>query len=175
MAFNLSEAEAQLHRTPGVLRAWFQGLPEPWLSADEGPETFSARDVLAHLIFGERTDWMVRARLILEHGEGEAFEPFDRVGFLEEARSWSLGALLDEFERLRGENLRALGSLGLQASDLERRGRHPGLGSVTLEQLLASWVVHDLGHLAQVARVMAKRYQSEVGPWVDYLPVLTRK
>lgn len=175
MTFDLEEALAQLERTPDALRAWFAGLPETWLLADEGPDTFSARDVLAHLIFGERTDWLARARIILEQGEARPFDPFDRRGFLDEARSWTLEALLDEFARLRTENLLALRALRISPEDLRRTGTHPGLGTVTLEQLLAAWVVHDLGHLAQAARVMAKRYKAEVGPWVDYLPVLTRK
>lgn len=174
MSFHLTEARAQLARTPPTLRAWLVGLPEPWLSADEGPDTFSPRDVLAHLIYGERVDWVPRARIILEQGETRPFEPFDRRGFLDEAKGWSLEALLDEFDRLRAVNLAALDALHLQLADLERKGAHPGLGQVTLEQLLAAWVVHDLGHLAQIARVMAKRYKAEVGPWVDYLPVLTR-
>ncbi len=174
MAFDLDEACAQLARTPATLRAWFTGLPSSWVEADEGPDTFSPRDVLAHLIFGERADWLARVRIILLQGESRPFEPFDRRGFLDEARGWSVAALLTEFDRLRAANLEALDSLRIQTSDLARKGMHPGLGSVTLEHLLAAWVVHDLGHLAQVARVMAKRYKAEVGPWVDYLPVLTR-
>ncbi|HJW09576.1 MAG TPA: DinB family protein [Holophagaceae bacterium] len=174
MAFSLIEAEAQLARTPGLLKSWFTGLPEASLLADEGPDTFSARDVLAHLIYGERTNWLPRARIILQHGEARPFVPFDRRGFLDEARGWTLDALLDEFQRAREDNLSALRALGLGEADLGRRGTHPALGSVTLEQLLATWVVHDLGHVAQAARVMAKRYRAEVGPWLDYLPVLTR-
>lgn len=174
MTLDLHETEALLGRTPATLRAWFTGLSEGWLTANEGPGTFGARDVLAHLIHGERTDWMPRVRLILEHGERRPFEPFDRWGFLKEARTWTMEALLDEFEVLRGANLEALGSLGLTEADLARRGSHPTLGPVALEQLLAAWVVHDLGHLAQAARVMAKRYSIQTGPWIDYLPVLTR-
>lgn len=174
MSIHLDEARAQLERTPGVLRAWFTGIPEAWLQADEGPDTFSPRDVLAHLIHAERVDWMPRMRIILEHGEEKAFEPFDRRGFLDEAKGWSLEALLTEFERLRLVNLRAVGAVSLQPSDWERKGTHPGLGPVTLENLMAAWVVHDLGHLGQIARVLAKRYKTAVGPWVDYLPILTR-
>jgi hypothetical protein len=168
------QTDALLLRTPATLRAWFTGLSEAWLTADEGPDTFGARDVLTHLIHGERTDWMPRLRLILAHGESRAFEPFDRRGFLAEARTWTVEALLDEFARLRAENLRDLRALSLSQEDLARRGTHPALGAVTVEQLLAAWVVHDLGHLAQAARVMAKRYSLETGPWIDYLPVLTR-
>ncbi len=168
------EVEAQLARTPAVMRAWLAGLPEPWLTADEGPETFSPRDVLAHLIYGERADWMARIRIILEQGEARPFDPFDRRGFLEEARGWAIEDLLTEFERLRAANLKALAALEISPDTLQRTGMHPALGRVTLEHLLATWTVHDLGHLAQIARVMAKRYKVEVGPWVDYLPVLTR-
>lgn len=174
MSLDLNEAEALLSRTPGTLWAWFAGLPEAWLLADEGPDTFSPRDVLAHLIHGERTDWLPRIRRILEHGGDRPFEPFDRDGFQAEARTWSVEALLEEFAALRDGNLRALRECRLSQEDLARRGTHPALGPVTLEQLLASWVVHDLGHLAQAARVMAKRYSAETGPWIDYLPVLTR-
>ena len=174
MPFDLEEAQAQLARTPAVLRAWFTGLQEPWLRADEGPATFSPRDVLAHLIYGERVDWLPRARIILEQGEARPFEPFDRGGFLDEAKAWSLEALLAEFEGLRARNLAALHAMKLSPADLARTGMHPGLGRVTLAQLLAAWVVHDLDHVAQIARVMAKRSKAEVGPWVDYLPLLTR-
>ncbi len=174
MTLQLDEAMAQLRCTPAVLRAWLGDLPEPWLMADEGPDTFSPRDILAHLIFGERSDWLARVRIILEHGEARPFDPFDRHGFLAEARTWVLDDLLREFERLRAANLTALVSLKLGEADFARRGTHPGLGVVTLQQLLSTWVVHDLGHIAQIARVMAKRYKADVGPWVDYLPVLTR-
>lgn len=174
MPFDLEEAKAQLSRTPAVLRAWFNGLQAPWLEADEGPGTFSPRAVLAHLIHGERVDWMPRARIILDHGEARPFEPFDRRGFLDEAEGWTMEALLAEFERLRAGNLAALDAMKLSPADLARTGAHPGLGRVTLSQLLAAWVVHDLDHVAQVARIMAKRCKAEVGPWVDYLPLLTR-
>lgn len=175
MALDLTEARAQLARTPGTLQAWFGALPEAWLTADEGADTFSARDVLAHLIHGERTDWMARVRRIREEGEARPFDPFDRFAFLEAARGWPVAELLAEFARLRADNLRALEALSLTPEDLTRTGRHPALGVVTLENLLATWVVHDLGHLAQAARVMAKRYTADVGPWAEYLPILTRR
>ncbi|HEU4952193.1 MAG TPA: DinB family protein [Holophagaceae bacterium] len=174
MPFDLAEARAQLARTPEVLAAWLPGLPAPWLAVDEGPDTFSPRDVLAHLIQGEREDWLPRVRMILEQGESRAFEPFDRRAFLAEARTWSTEALVAEFRRLRLESLAGLDALTLAPADLARRGRHPAFGPVTLEQLLATWTVHDLGHLAQIARVMARRWKAEVGPWVAYLPILTR-
>lgn len=175
-AFVLDEAIAVLEATPRTLDAWLRALPDAWLDArTEGPESFSPRDVLGHLIGGERTDWIPRARIILEHGESRAFEPFDRFGFQKEGGK-PVAALLDEFARLRRENLVALRALELTPEDLARRGRHPDTSfpPVTLGQLLATWVVHDLSHLAQVARVMGKRCAGDVGPWAAYLPMLTR-
>lgn len=174
MGFRLDEALAVLERTPAVLSAWLSDLPAPWLDANEGPETFSARDVLAHLISGEEDDWLPRARLILAHGEGKAFTPFDRFAFRERHGARSTAELLGVFARLRERNLTELRGLELGPRELALRGRHPELGTVTLEQLLATWVVHDLGHLAQIARVQAKRWSVEVGPWRAYLPVLGR-
>jgi len=177
VAFRLAEAEAQLAATPAMLDAWLRGANDAWLDArTEGPESFSPRDVLGHLIGGERTDWMVRARIILEHGENRAFDPFDRVAFKRESAGAKVGTLLDEFARLRGANLAALRAMALTPADLARRGRHPdpSFGPVTMSQLLATWVVHDLSHVAQIARVMGKRYTGEVGPWTAYLPLLTR-
>ncbi len=173
MTFKLAQAQALLSRTPALLRAWFCGLPEAWLQADEGPDTFCARDILAHLIHGERTDWMVRARLILEHGEARPFEPFERFGYLEEARTHGTERLLEEFEALRAANLAELEGLQLKERDLLKCGTHPAFGRVTLRELLASWVIHDLDHLGQAARVMAKRYASDAGPWINYMPILT--
>jgi uncharacterized damage-inducible protein DinB len=171
-AFDLEEARAVLERTPAILRAWLSGLPEAWTEADEGPETWSAFDILGHLIHGERTDWIARARIVLDHGEGRAFDPFDRFAQFEESRGRSLGELLDEFAELRRRNLETLQNLELGPDDLARVGRHPDLGRVTLGELLATWTAHDLGHLAQIARVMAKRYGKAVGPWQAYLSVL---
>lgn len=175
-AFALDEALALLERTPATLDAWLRGAPEAWLDArTEGPESFSSRDVMGHLIGGERTDWIARTRIILQHGESRPFDPFDRFAFTREAAQ-SIDVLLDEFARLRRDNLAALRDLQLAPADLDRRGRHPdaSFGPVTLRQLLATWVVHDLSHLAQVARVMGKRYADDVGPWRAYLPMLTR-
>ena len=175
--FALGEALALLERTPPALDAWLRGAPEAWLDArTEGPESFSPRDVLGHLIGGERTDWIARARIILQDGESRAFDPFDRFAFQREAGQ-TIETLLDEFARLRQENLQALADLRLAPADLDRRGRHPdaSFGPVTLRQLLATWVVHDLSHLAQIARVMGKRYTDDVGPWKAYLPMLTRR
>ena len=171
---DLAEAVAVLERTPGALRALLEGLPEAWIRCDEGPDSWSAFDVVGHLIHGERTDWMSRLRIVLEHGPDQPFEPFDRFAMLELSRGRGLEDLLDEFERLRGENLEALERLGLTPADWGRQGRHPDLGLVTLSELLAAWVVHDLGHLAQIGRVMAKRYRETVGPWRVHLPVVDR-
>jgi uncharacterized damage-inducible protein DinB len=172
--FRLDEAIQVLSRTPRVLSLWLGELAPEWIASDEGPETFSAFDVVGHLIHGEKTDWMPRLRRIREHGESLPFEPFDRFAQKSASRGKSLGDLLEEFARLREANLSELRALELTERDLALRGRHPELGSVTLRELLATWVVHDLGHLAQIARVMSKRYAADVGPWKAYLPVLTR-
>lgn len=173
-AFDLNDALAILERTPGTLRAWLAELPDGWLQADEGPDTFSPLEVLGHLVHGERTDWMARARIIVEVGPGRAFEPFDRFAQRRDFAGWSAGRLLDEFARLRETNLADLRALPVTEGALAREGTHPELGRVTLRELLATWVVHDLSHLAQIARVMAKRYGSDVGPWRAYLPILDR-
>jgi hypothetical protein len=170
--FDLDEAMAVLERTPTILRAWLSGLPQAWIEADEGSETWNAFDIVGHLIHGERTDWIPRARTVLEHGEARAFDPFDRFAQFELSKGRGLEDLLDEFAELRRRNLETLRGFGLGAADLRRAGRHPELGRVTLGELLATWAVHDLGHIAQIARVMAKRYRSEVGAWQAYLPVL---
>ena len=172
MRFNVSDGVAVLERTPRVLRDLLDGLPEGWVSATEGPDTWSPFDVVGHLIHGERTDWMPRLEIILTDGENRAFEPFDRFAQFEESRGRTLEALLDTFAGLRAANLARLASFELTAADLRRRGRHPALGPVTLEQLLATWVAHDLSHLGQIARVMGKAYADAVGPWAEYLPML---
>jgi hypothetical protein len=172
--FDPTEALAVLERTPAVLRAWLAHLPEAWLTADEGPDTFSPLEVLGHLIHGERTDWMPRTRMILEHGTSRTFEPFDRFAHRRDFVGWPAARLLDELTRLRTANLEALRALRITGADLNREGQHPDLGTVTLRALLATWVAHDLGHLAQIARVMAKRYRDDVGPWSAYLPIMTR-
>jgi DinB superfamily len=173
MDFDLELSIDVLSRTPGSLAALLLGLGEPWVRGREGPETFSPFDVVGHLIDGEETDWMPRARIILTRGSSLRFEPYDRFRHLERNKDRTLSSLLDEFTRLRAANLDLLRSWRLQAADLDLPGEHPSLGPVTLRQLLASWVVHDLGHLAQVARVMAKQYRVAVGPWLQFLPVLT--
>ena len=173
MDFDLDLSLDLLGRTPATLRHILQGLAEPWVRGTEGPETFSPFDVVGHLIDGEETDWMVRARIILARGPVPRFEPYDRFRHRGRNTNRSLASLLDEFARLRSANLDLLRSWHLQASDLDLPGEHPTLGPVTLRQLLASWVVHDLGHVAQVSRVMAKQYKAAVGPWIRFLPVLT--
>src|SRR5215475_11971168 len=170
--FSLSETIALLTRTPATLNTLLRGLPETWVRSNEGKGTWSAFDIVGHLIFGEKTDWMPRARRILESGEAVAFEPFDRFAQFREGSGKSLEQLLDEFARLRNGNLAALQDLNLQPPDLERRGTHPQLGVVTLAQLLATWAVHDLSHLHQLSRVMAYQYREAVGPWSAFLGVL---
>jgi hypothetical protein len=170
--FSLPDAIALLARTPAALSAFLRELPEPWTFRNEGEGTWSAFDIAGHLIHGERTDWMPRAKMILEFGDTRTFVPFDRWAQERESQGKSLAHLLDEFARLRSENLAELRVLNLQPADLERRGRHPALGVVTLSQLLAAWVVHDLTHLHQISRVMACQLGDAVGPWSAYLGVL---
>ena len=172
--FDLEQAIGVLERTPSAFRALLDGWPQWWTNADEGPETFSAFDNLGHLVHGERTDWIPRARMILEHGRSRTFERFDRFAQVHESAGKRLGDLLGELERLRAENLDQLRSWRLTERELALEGEHPAFGRVTLEQLLATWVVHDLGHLAQTSRVLAKQYRDEVGPWRAYLPILDR-
>ena len=170
--FSLDETIAVLSRTPAALNALLRGLPNSWVRGTEGKDSWSAFDIVGHLIVGERTDWMPRLRIILENGEARPFDPFDRFAQAKESRGKSLEQLLDEFDRLRRENLAALQALNLRPEDLTRRGRHPALGVVTLAELLATWVVHDLTHLHQLSRVMAHQYRDAVGPWNAYLGVL---
>lgn len=172
MRHNLQETIALLSRTPAALDALLRGLPETSTLRSEGEKTWSAFDVVGHLIHGERTDWMPRAKMILQFGESKAFEPFDRWAQERESQGKSLAQLLDEFARLRSENLNALRALNLKPEDLAQRGRHPELGVVTLSQLLATWAVHDLTHLHQISRVLAHPYREAVGPWSAYLGVL---
>ena len=172
MEHDLTQTISLLSRTPAVLNALLRDLPEAWTLATEGEDTWSPFDVVGHLIHAERTDWLPRARRILEFGETRAFEPFDRVGQIRESQGKSLDQLLDEFARLRSESLDELRALSLQPEDLNRCGRHPSLGQVTLSQLLATWAVHDLTHLHQISRTMAHQYREAVGPWNVYLGVL---
>jgi hypothetical protein len=169
----LNEAIPVLARTPKALDAMLRDLPEGWITAHEGGETWSPFDVMGHLIHGEQTDWMPRVRRILSDGDSRPFEPFDRLAQLTASAGKRLPDLLDEFARRRAANLDDLAALGLTDADLDRKGRHPALGPVTLGQLLATWVAHDLDHIVQVARVMATQYSDEVGPWRAYLRVIS--
>jgi hypothetical protein len=168
----MSDAVAILARTPATLDALVRGLPDDWIAANEGDETWSPFDVLGHLIHGERTDWVPRARIILEQGEARAFEPFDRFAQFAESAGRTAASLLDEFAALRQQSLRDLAALQITEADLERRGTHPAFGAVTLRQLLATWVAHDLDHIVQISRVLARQYSDEVGPWRAYLRVI---
>ncbi len=172
--FRLASATDVLRRTPSVLAEMLRDLPDEWLHSNEGKDTWSPYQVLGHFIHGERTDWIARARIILEHGDARAFDPFDRFAQDKEPRR-PAGEMLETFAALRAENLAILEGFRLTDADFAKKGKHPALGGVTLGNLLATWVVHDLGHVAQISRVMAKQYANEVGPWAEYLPILTRK
>ena len=168
----LQQTIALLARTPATLDAFLRELPDSLVRLNEGGDTWSAYDIVGHLVYAERTDWMPRVKMILEFGEARVFEKFDRLGQVRESQGKSLGQLLDEFARVRAENLDELRALNLQKEDLNRRGRHPSLGVVTLSQLLATWAAHDLTHLHQLSRIMAHQYREAVGPWSAYLGVL---
>ena len=174
MQFVLNTGVEVLRRTPATLRAMLIDLPSEWTAATEGPETWSPYDIVGHLIHGERTDWIPRAKIILAQGVNRRFEPYDRFAQFRESKGKSLAQLLDEFEELRADNLMILRDLRLTDAQMALEGEHPAFGVVTMRQLLATWVAHDLGHIAQVARVMAKQYRDAVGPWRQYLPVLDR-
>jgi len=172
-AFSVDEAAAVLARTPASFNALLRGLPDSWTTAHEGGDTWSPFDIVGHLIHAEQTDWIPRARLILEHGETREFEKFDRLAQFAHSAGRTLPDLLDEFTLRRTESLRALRAFNLTAADLDRSGRHPAFGAVTLRQLLATWVAHDLDHVMQVARILGRQYTDEVGPWRVYLRVIT--
>jgi hypothetical protein len=172
MEFELQQAIEILGRTPSTLNSMLRDVSEVWLVQNEGPETWSPYDIVGHLIHGEETDWIPRAKIILEHGEARAFEPFDRVAMFEKSKRKTIAELLETFAALRKESLHELNEMNLTPTLLEKRGKHPELGVVTLKQLLATWVVHDLGHIRQIVRVMAKQYRDTVGPWRAYLSIL---
>ena len=172
--FDLEKTILILARTPRVLQSMLAGLPTEWTSSNEGPDTWSPYDVVGHLIHAEETDWIVRARIIMAQGKDRRFEPFDRSGHLQMTQGRTVAQLLARFEVLRKANLAELRTMQLGPGQLELMGEHPDFGPVTLRQLLATWVVHDLGHVAQISRVMAKQYRTAVGPWEAYLPVLRR-
>lgn len=172
MQHNLEHTIALLTRTPAALDALLRDLPEAWTFRNEGENTWNAFDVVGHLVYAERADWMPRVKTILQSGESKAFEPFDRLGQVRESRGKSLGQLLDGFARLRSENLNELRNLNVRKEHLELRGQHPAFGAVTLSQLLATWAAHDLTHLHQISRILAHQYREAVGPWSAYLGVL---
>jgi hypothetical protein len=174
MNFDLGTGIAVLERTPRVLDALLSGLPDAWMTGNEGGDSWSPFDVVGHLIDGEQTDWMARLQIILSQSANRRFEPVDRFRHISRNKGRTLGELLAEFRELRERNLGELRRLNLTTGQLQLTGEHPVFGSVTLEQLLATWVAHDLGHIAQITRVMAKQYRDAVGPWEAYLPVLHR-
>jgi uncharacterized damage-inducible protein DinB len=172
MEFDLDKATSVLARTPATLRTLLKDLPRDWVETNEGANTWSPYDVIGHLIHGERADWIARAKIILEHGESRPFDPFDRFAQFEESEGKTLAELLEEFAALRERNLATLRDMKIGAGDFEKTGQHPALGKVKLKELLATWVTHDLDHIAQIARTMAKQYMTEVGPWQAYISIL---
>jgi hypothetical protein len=174
MNFELAPAIAVLERTPHTLNAMLGGLTSEWFDATEGPETWSPYVIVGHLIQGERSDWIPRAQIMLAQGANRRFTPFDRTAQFRDSEGKTLAQLLDEFARLRAESLRTLAAWKLTDAQLSLEGEHPAFGMVTLRQLLATWVTHDLGHIAQIARGMAKQYREAIGPWREYLPIVDR-
>jgi hypothetical protein len=172
MEFSLSKSIEILERTPEVLFHELQNLHPDWTSGNEGADTWSAYDVIGHLIHGDKTDWIARAEIILSDKSEKHFESFDRFAQFEESKGKSLSQLLDEFKTIRASNIERLRKLRITDADLKKTGIHPSFGEVTLAQLLATWVVHDLDHISQISRVMAKQYKEEVGPWIAYLKIL---
>jgi hypothetical protein len=172
MKYDHEKSIGVLHRTPLVLRSLLTGLSDEWIMNNEGPETFSPYDVVGHLIHGEKTDWKPRVLRILKDGDSVAFDLFDRFAMYEESKGKTMDQLLDEFEALRNENIIWFSSLHLSPEDLDMKGLHPKLGPVTLRNLLATWVIHDLSHIAQISRVMCKQYKNEMGPWQEYFRIV---
>lgn len=174
MNFDLRKSLEILEKTPEVLDTLLNGLSDDWIHSNEGENTWSPYDIVGHLNFGEKTDWLVRIKIILKESENKLFEPFDRFAQLQENQEKPIANLIDEFKELRENNLLELKALKISTADLERTGIHPDFGEVNLRQLISTWAVHDLGHIAQISRVMAKQYKNEVGPWINYLGVLKR-
>lgn len=170
--FDLSKSLQILERTPFVVESMLGGLSKEWIETNEGPETWSPFDIVGHLIHGEKTDWVARIEIILSDRTDKTFKPFDRFAQFRESEGKTLRQLLGEFKTLRSRNIERIRSKGLTGSDLAKEGRHPDFGTVTLQQLLSTWTVHDLNHIAQISRVMAKQYEMEVGPWKEYLGIL---
>lgn len=174
MEYQYEEAIEILSRTPVVLTALLHALPQGWTTGTEGPDTWSAYDIVGHLLHGDETDWITRTRVILDYGEGHPFESFDRRAMFEKYKDFSLDQLLEAFEQTRAKNLATLAELQITPEKLALKGAHPSLGTVTLSQLLSTWVVHDLNHIGQAVEVMARQYTEAVGPWTAYLAILTR-
>ncbi len=172
MKFDINNSIEILERTPKILESYLSGLSNDWLKNNEGENTWSPYDIIGHLIFGEKTDWIIRAKIILSQSENIMFEPFDRFAQLKENQNTPISKLIAEFKELRQSNLKELKSFNISNKDLELKGVHPEFGDVTLEQLISTWVVHDLGHISQISRVMAKQFETNVGPWKAYLRVL---
>ncbi|MDT0559554.1 DinB family protein [Ichthyenterobacterium sp. W332] len=174
MNFELNKSIEILERTPEVIEVLLSGLSQEWVRSNEGDHTWSPYDIVGHLIFGEKTDWILRIKTILSESDNKLFEPFDRFAQLKENQEKSIDELIIEFKEVRIENLNRLKSLNIKQEDLNRTGIHPEFGEVNLKQLISTWAVHDLGHIAQISRVMAKQYKSEVGPWINYLGILNK-
>lgn len=175
MNFSLQRSIEILERTPSILDSFFNELSDDWTLNNEGENTWSPYDIIGHLIHGERTDWIERAKIIIYQQDDKTFESFDRYAQINESQGKSLAQLIEEFKLLRNDNLNELRALNISEEMLDLEGIHPELGKVNLNQLLATWVVHDLGHIAQISRVMAFQYKNEVGPWTDYLKIIETK
>jgi hypothetical protein len=171
LKFDLEKSVVILERTPAVLEQLLRGLPDDWVMHNEGGDTWSPYDIMGHLIHGERTDWMARTKMILD-GQHKTFPAFDRTAMFEESKGKSLADLLAEFKSVRAENLKTLRSLNLSEKDFDKTGMHPRFGKVKLSQLLSTWTIHDLTHLAQISRVMAKQYKQEIGPWLEFFRIV---
>ncbi len=172
MTFSLNRSIEVLERTPHALAVMLDGISDEWILNNEGPDTWSPYEVIGHLIHGEKTDWIPRMEIILSEDPDKRFAPFDRFAMMGSTGKRSIRVLLDEFKALRKTNIDILRSRKLSDTDLMKTGIHPEFGKVTLRQLIATWVAHDLGHIVQTSRVMAKQYKTEVGPWIEYLRVL---
>jgi hypothetical protein len=174
MKYSIDKALEILERTPKVLKSYLEKLSDEWIFCNEGDETWSAFDIVGHLIHGEKTDWTPRLKIVLSDSEQKTFEPYNRFAQFEESKGKTLSQMLSEFSELRTDNLNYLKSISITEDDFNKNGIHPQLGEVSLKNLLATWVTHDLGHIAQISRVMAKQYKEEVGPWIDYISILNR-
>lgn len=172
MNYSFEKSFEILHRTPVVLESMLSGLSDEWILPNEGEKTFSAFDVVGHLLHGEKTDWMVRAKNILENGTAHPFEPYDRFAMFEESKGKNINQLMNEFKTERMKNIALLESFSIDENKLNLKGIHPKFGEVTLRQLLSTWVIHDLTHIAQIARVLAKQYKDEMGPWLEYFNLM---